>query len=66
MGPDSQSKVHVTLVAQARYDDTWEKYEAGLANGQRPDAFQLEDIRTQAAIDTQASGTGMGQRQGSS
>jgi hypothetical protein len=66
MGPDSQSKVHVTLVAQARYDDTWEKYEAGLANGQRPDAFQLEDIRTQAAIDTPASGTGMGQRQGSS
>jgi sn-glycerol 3-phosphate transport system substrate-binding protein len=50
----SQSKVHVTLVAQASYDDTWEKYEAGLSNGQLPDAVQLEDIRTQAAIDTQS------------
>jgi sn-glycerol 3-phosphate transport system substrate-binding protein len=50
----SQSKVHVTLVAQASYDDTWQKYEAGLANGQLPDAVQLEDIRTQAAVDTQS------------
>ncbi len=48
----SQSKVHVTLVTQAGYDDTWEKYEAGLSNGQLPDAVQLEDVRTQAAIDT--------------
>ena len=50
----SQSKVHVTLVTQASYDDTWQKYEAGLANGQLPDAVQLQDIRTQAAIDTQS------------
>jgi sn-glycerol 3-phosphate transport system substrate-binding protein len=50
----SQSKVHVTLVAQASYDDTWQKYEAGLSNGQLPDAVQLQDIRTQAAIDTQS------------
>jgi len=50
----SQTKVHVTLVAQASYDDTWEKYEAGLSNGQLPDAVQLEDMRTQAAIDTQS------------
>jgi sn-glycerol 3-phosphate transport system substrate-binding protein len=48
----SQSKVHVTLVDQASYDDTWEKYEAGLSNGQLPDAVQLEDQRTQEAIDT--------------
>ena len=48
----SQSKVHVTLVTQASYDDTWQKYEAGLSNGQLPDAVQLEDQRTQAAIDT--------------
>ena len=48
----SQSKVHVTLVAQASYDDTWQKYEAGLSNGQLPDIVQLEDQRTQAAIDT--------------
>jgi sn-glycerol 3-phosphate transport system substrate-binding protein len=50
----SQSKVHVTLVSQASYDDTWQKYEAGLSNGQLPDAVQLEDQRTQAAIDTQS------------
>src|SRR5271165_6796069 len=48
----SQSKVHVTLVTQAGYDDTWQKYLAGLSNGQLPDAVQLEDQRTQAAIDT--------------
>jgi sn-glycerol 3-phosphate transport system substrate-binding protein len=50
----SQSKVHVTLVAQASYDDTWQKYEAGLTNGQLPAAVQLEDQRTQEAIDTQS------------
>jgi sn-glycerol 3-phosphate transport system substrate-binding protein len=50
----SQTKVHVTLVAQASYDDTWNKYLAGLSNGQVPDAVQLEDIRTQAAVDTQS------------
>jgi sn-glycerol 3-phosphate transport system substrate-binding protein len=48
----SQSKVHVTLVTQAGYDDTWQKYEAGLSNGQLPDVVQLEDQRTQEAIDT--------------
>jgi sn-glycerol 3-phosphate transport system substrate-binding protein len=50
----SQSKVHVTLVTQAGYDDTWQKYLAGLTNGQLPDAVMLEDQRTQAAIDTQS------------
>src|ERR1700733_9114912 len=50
----SQTKVHVTLVDQASYDDTWQKYEAGLSNGQLPDAVQLEDVRTQEAIDTQS------------
>ena len=50
----SQTKVHVTLVDQSSYDDTWQKYEAGLSNGQLPDAVQLEDQRTQAAIDTQS------------
>ena len=34
----SQSQVHVTLVDQASYDDTWQKYTAGLTNGQLPDA----------------------------
>src|SRR3984885_8692542 len=50
----SQNKVHVTLVNQASYDDTWQKYEAGLSNGQLPDAVQLEDKRTQEAINTQS------------
>jgi sn-glycerol 3-phosphate transport system substrate-binding protein len=50
----SQSKVHVTLVQQASYDDTWQKYEAGLTNGSLPDVVQLEDQRTQEAIDTQS------------
>jgi sn-glycerol 3-phosphate transport system substrate-binding protein len=50
----SQSKVHVTLVTQAGYDDTWQKYTAGLTNGQLPDAVQLADQRTQEAIDTQS------------
>jgi len=50
----SQSKVHVTLVDQASYDDTWQKYEAGLTNGQLPDVVQLEDQRTQQAIDTKS------------
>ena len=48
----SQSKVHVTLVTQSGYDDTWQKYEAGLTNGQLPDVVQLADVRTQEAIDT--------------
>ena len=38
----------MTLVAQAGYDDTWQKYTAGLTNGQLPDVVQLEDVRTQA------------------
>ena len=42
----------MTLVTQAGYDDTWQKYLAGLSSGQLPDAVQLEDQRTQAAIDT--------------
>ena len=50
----SQTKVHVTLVDQSSYDDTWQKYEAGLSNGQLPVAVQLEDQRTQEAIDTQS------------
>jgi sn-glycerol 3-phosphate transport system substrate-binding protein len=48
----SQNKVHVTLVTQAGYDDTWQKYLAGISNGQLPDVVQLEDQRTQAALDT--------------
>jgi sn-glycerol 3-phosphate transport system substrate-binding protein len=48
----SQTKVHVDLVVQPSYDDTWQKYEAGLSNGQVPAVVQLEDQRTQEAMDT--------------
>jgi sn-glycerol 3-phosphate transport system substrate-binding protein len=50
----SQSKVHVTLVNQANYDDTWQKYLAGLSTGQYPDVVQLEDLRTQQVIDSRS------------
>jgi sn-glycerol 3-phosphate transport system substrate-binding protein len=48
----SQSKVHVTLVAQASYDDTWNKYLAGLTSGQLPDLAMIQDINLQEALDT--------------
>lgn len=50
----SQTKVHVTLIAQSSYDDTWQKYSAGLSNGQLPAVAFLEDQRTQIAIDTRS------------
>lgn len=50
----SQHKIQVTLVPQASYDDTWDKYAAGLSNGQLPALAQLEDQRTQEAIDTRS------------
>jgi sn-glycerol 3-phosphate transport system substrate-binding protein len=48
----SQDKVRVNLVSQASYDDTWQKYQAGLSNGELPDVVQLQDTDTQGAIDT--------------
>jgi len=50
----SQSKVHVNLVAQTSYQDTFTKYQAGLSNGELPDIAMLTDTDTQAAIDTQS------------
>jgi len=50
----SQSKIHVTLVAQAGYDDTWTKYQAGLSSGNLPDLAQIQDINLQEAIDTRS------------
>jgi sn-glycerol 3-phosphate transport system substrate-binding protein len=50
----SQSKVHVNLVDQTSYDDTWQKYQAGLTDGQLPDVVQLQDTDTQGAIDSQS------------
>jgi sn-glycerol 3-phosphate transport system substrate-binding protein len=50
----SQTKVHVNVVAQTSYNDTWQKYQAGLSNGQLPDVVQLQDTDTQGAVDTQS------------
>ena len=50
----SQSKVHVNLVEQATYQDTFNKVTSGLSTGQLPDIAQLTDTDTQAAIDTNA------------
>ena len=50
----SQTKVHVNLVVQTSYNDTWQKYQAGLTNGELPDVVQLQDTDTQGAIDTQS------------
>jgi sn-glycerol 3-phosphate transport system substrate-binding protein len=50
----SQSKVRVTLVTQNGVNDTWQKYTAGLSNGQLPDVVQLADQQTQSAVDTRS------------
>ncbi len=50
----SQTKVHVNLVVQTSYNDTWQKYQSGLTNGQLPDVVQLQDTDTQGAIDSQS------------
>jgi len=50
----SQDKVHVTLVAQPSYQDTLEKYVAGLSTGDLPDLAMIGDGDTQQMIDTQS------------
>lgn len=50
----SQDKVHVTLVDQPEYQDTLEKYVAGLSTGDLPDLVQIGDGDTQQMIDTQS------------
>ena len=50
----SQSKVHVNLVQQSGYDDTFAKFTAGLANGQLPDLAQMEDTDLQQVVDSKA------------
>jgi len=47
-----QHKVQVTLVQQGGSDVTWEKYQAGLTNGQLPTLAQFQDTDLQGAIDT--------------
>jgi sn-glycerol 3-phosphate transport system substrate-binding protein len=50
----SQSDVHVTLVNQSTYEDTFNKFRAGLSSGDLPDLVQIQDISLQAMIDSQA------------
>ncbi len=50
----SQHKIHVSLVQQATYDDTWSKYEAGLSNGELPNVVQLQDTNLAGAVASQS------------
>ncbi len=50
----SQSQVHVTLVPQPTYNDTQEKFVAGLSTGDLPDVAQIQDTGLQQMIDTRS------------
>jgi sn-glycerol 3-phosphate transport system substrate-binding protein len=50
----AQSDVRVSLVNQTTYDDTFNKFRAGLSSGDLPDLVQIEDTGLQQMIDTQA------------
>jgi len=50
----SQDDVRVSLVNQIEYDDTLEKFRAGLSTGQLPDIVQFSENALQQAIDSQA------------
>jgi sn-glycerol 3-phosphate transport system substrate-binding protein len=53
----SQSKVHVTLVNQAGYIESLQKYKAGLSNGDLPDLAQFEETSVQTLLDSQSTVT---------
>lgn len=50
----SQSDVHVNLVNQTTYQETLQKYRAGLSSGDLPDLVQVEDTGLQQMIDSQS------------
>lgn len=50
----SQSDVRVSLVNQVGYEETLEKYRAGLSSGDLPDIVQLGETALQQVIDSQA------------
>jgi sn-glycerol 3-phosphate transport system substrate-binding protein len=50
----SQDKVHVSLVNTISYNETINKYIAGLSTGDLPDLAQIGDGDTQTMIDTQS------------
>ena len=50
----SQNDVHVNLVNQTSYEDTLNKFRAGLSSGDLPDLVQIQDTGLQQMIDTRA------------
>lgn len=50
----SQHHVHVNLVDQSSYQDTWTKVQSALTTGNLADVVQLEDEYQQGAIDSKA------------
>jgi sn-glycerol 3-phosphate transport system substrate-binding protein len=50
----SQNDVRVNLINQTSYEDTLNKFRAGLSTGDLPDLVQIEDTGLQQMIDTQA------------
>jgi sn-glycerol 3-phosphate transport system substrate-binding protein len=50
----SQNDVRVTVVNQTTYQDTLNKFRAGLSSGDLPDLVNIEDTGLQQMIDTQA------------
>jgi sn-glycerol 3-phosphate transport system substrate-binding protein len=50
----SQARVKVTLVTLGSYTAIWQKYQAGLSNGQLPALVQLTQTDLQGAIDTRS------------
>jgi sn-glycerol 3-phosphate transport system substrate-binding protein len=50
----SQSDVHVNLVNQTSYKDTFQKYRAGLSSGDLPDLVQIDDTGLQQMIDSKS------------
>src|SRR4029450_9811484 len=50
----SQNDVHVNLVNQTSYEDTLNKFRAGLSSGDLPDLVQIQDTGLQRIIGTRA------------
>ena len=50
----SQKKVHVNLVQQGTYDETWAKWQAGLTTGQLPAMAMIEDVYQQGIVDSRS------------
>jgi sn-glycerol 3-phosphate transport system substrate-binding protein len=53
----SQSKVRVKLVDQTGYEESLQKYKAGLSSGDLPDLAQFEETAVQTLLDSQSTVT---------